>query len=1309
MLLDHLCIKDLIIAPRAPIIAGQTVILLKLQDNIDTALNTVRKKINKFSAGINKTSFELFTGGLVGSLPVAKTLKDFKDFEDKILFLSTKLKTTDSELARVEKTIRELGRTTSFTAQEVADGATVLAQAGFNSQQVTDSLQAVLDLARGSSIELGQAGAILANTLTVFNLEAGKASEVASQFTAAARLGTLDVLDLKESLKEVVGTLSVLNIDLPTSLALVTQLAQSSLKGTKAGTSLNTALLQLANKKDVLKSALGIDISDPSGNLRPISLILDELFVKLNKLGNVSRLAVIQRIFNIRGGRAVTGLLRDLENVRKLSTEIRNAGNEAREAAIKMDSGFGGAVRIATSAVQDLSLAIGKIVAGPLTQFLKIVPPLANALQQIIELSPGITLAIAALPVVLVAAGGAGLLLSFTLNKVGIALGAIGSLFGVVGGIINKAFTAQLITALTVQRKFVTSLKSIDKGLSATLLSPQKVGGRGRGANKIKPTSFVSRVGSTKLSGTGRFAANAIDIGQAYTRFGLDNFLNAGALRYFKKQKLDPLVRPLTTFMSKAVTRVAKNINAFGKRKALINPFQIQRAVSSPKGLTATAQRVASGVERLFGKLGNSATAPPFLATFEKIESSISKTFDKILNVIENKGTRITQKFLVFINQFGNAKKAPPFLRFFQSIPVAFAKLSNLKIKAPIRFLQSLLFGSVKVSTLGKIGSAVNSVGSALRLAANGGIRLFAKGLILLTKVDYVKAIYNTFRVVGGIARGFLLAANAVRRFVFSFSGFLTIVELLIIFGPKIDFIRKAFERLGRGISTAFSLVIGTFRDASKSFSLFGEGVSSLIRGEGAVGINQIVTAVKSFGDILRSNVVSAWQEIVIAMAPAYDFLKKMVLSTITLAKLLGGLVGFSFGAAFSGLDKSIGGDGGIIKSIVDAIDLEAVFKELVVWFAGIASVVNTTLQGMYNIIAQTMLALQEAIVAILDGLNERFGWNTSALADRLMGGAQLSMVNGEPKLLATGIVGLRLTLQETNAAFEKFPEEMAAQIATALASLTSIFKAPSPEAENLAKRQAGAIDKLEKVIKARVDLERAGLIKRTGRNPLTAVGGFLGGTVPGASDFKIPGFDKFVAFSKSVFSGLPKNILPNQKARLIAEKQQLMLDQRARRQALAANNRAAVQPFAVTAPADKFRPSNLGAIAANERAARERIAEINSKLNGKLSRSQREERREAINSIIVAQRDALQKARKDNFRNQSQFIPQAGNIKDVVAATVGSIQATRFNRLKVASEDPQQKQVDILENIQSQLGPSEKDSYLKQLVDKATPLLFAK
>lgn len=1190
-------------APRQPILAGKTVILLQLQDTIDSGLAQARKKINKFASGINKISFELFTGGLATGLVPAKTLKDFKDLDDRLLFLSTKLNVTDQQMETVTKRIRDLGRTTSFTASEVADGAAVLAQAGLDATQVMDTLQATLDLARGNAITLEQSGAILANTMTVFNIAGSRAGEVASQFTRAARLGTLDVLDLKESLKEVVGTLDTLNIDLPTSLALVTQLAQSSLKGTKAGTSLNTALLQLASKKDVLKNTLGIGIEDAEGNLRPILDVLDELLVRLNGLGDVSRLAVVQRIFNIRGGRAVTGLLRDLGNVRNLAKDIRTAGNEARDAAKKMDSGFGGAIRIATSALGDLSITIGKIVAGPLTTLLKVLTELTNAFEKVVAANPELVLGIAAIPPALIGIGATGLVASFALNKLGGAIGLVGAGFQFAASTINKQFTKALVGALVVQRQFFKAAKSADTGLSALLLTPQKVGGRGRGANKIKPTSFFGRVGNANVSVGKGIAAGLTTAQRALANFG-NTYFNVGAFKYAGKRSVAKLI-PIVNSVGKTLAKAGNAFDSFGSRKAAFTAFDVGRFFANPKGTVAAGQKLAA----VFGKVIRTAAAklPSPLA----LSTSIAKIF---------------------------GENAP--LKIVTALVARFESLFSV-----VRKLQALLFFTFSngfTKSLFKVGNALaaliesNSGRGLLRLGTGiknlfgGASRSFFGVLRLLTKVDYVRILFNVAKAGLSIAKVFASIGAITFRTLTTLSGWGNILTFLLIFGPQIKFIREAFERLGNGIVTAFRKIVAIGAYLQPTFQLIASGFKSIIVGEGGLGLNQITEGFSLMVNIIGNELTNAWNSFTLAISPAYDFMRKLIASTIELgglfAKLFGQSVGQGFSTVINSITGGLGGGGsglsGLITDIFNSLNMREIFTGIGAFFTGIAQSILSTIQFMANAVVETMIGIQRVIATVI---------GSKLLDPQGLNGPEVETLRGSA-------FRMEFALRKSNKVFEKMPEAMQKAFQSFVDGLENIFKARGLGANsiiglnNAATTELDLNDQAQAAANAAAKREQQRVAKDLGRFAGTAP--LVSGSITGKGG------------GPSVLDKLRQTV------------RDLSFDVQAAR---AVGNTDALPTLQIFL-----------------KGAREDLAN-----------ALRDQRLAALATGRIG--------------------PQQGNIKDVVAATVGSIQSTRFNRLKVAAEDPQREQVDLLQQINAQLGPSSNDSYLKKLTEKAGPLTFTK
>ena len=1287
----------------------------------------------------------MFTGGLAGSLIPARTLKDFRDLEDRLLFLSTKLDVTDKQMLTVTERIRELGRTTSFTANEVADGAAVLAQAGLNADQVMSTLGATLDLARGNAITLEQSGAILANTMTVFGIAGEKAGEVASQFTRAARLGTLDVLDLKESLKEVVGTLDNLNIDLPTSLALVTQLAQSSLKGTKAGTSLNTALLQLASKKDVLKNTLGIGIEDAQGNLRPIINILDDLLVRLGKMGDVARLATIQRIFNIRGGRAVQGLLRDLANVRLLTKDIRTAGNEAREAAIKMDSGFGGATRRTVNSLLSLSFTIGKIneqIAGP---FLRVIPKLTAEIEKLAERNPRLVLTLSIIPPALLAIGAGGLVASFALNKLGGAIGLVGAGFQSAAGVINKQFTKSLVGVLRVKNKISKSVKAGDIGLSALLLTPQKKGGRGRGANKIVPTSFFGRVGNAKVP----FIATLVSGFKLVLRL-IDNL--GGAIDRFAN-KSDAAIKRLFVSFTKlrvlnsgrgtgVISRLGENtligrtaeLQARNQRKALETSLASQTAAykksiaveraarASAKSLElqaldsiaaldrqtalqirlkqvtldlAKAQRVASSpanrLEGLIGRKGvaaNRARVVELAAQRTAILAQIGSDAPDVEKLIGKAGIqsglaesekarratlaaniRGTKKNLTAASVVEKAALATK-LDAAGALDLKLQKRNAAKIRLAAR-------RSAKIdATLFKGAGTIDRV---FRTLSSGGLKLITSGFKLfgnaIIKTDYVRILFNIAKAGYSILKVFGAITKVTFLTLTTLSGWGNILTFLLIFGPHIKFIREAFERLGDGIATAFRKIIAIGTYLQPTFQLISSGIKSIIAGEGGLGLSQITESLSLMVSIIGNQLSDAWASFTLAISPAYDFMVKLVDVTLEFAKLIGSLVGGALGTGLTGIANTIAGSSGkgigeILKDIFATEDIKLVLAGLAGFFIDLGKSLAATFQGMFNIVAETMLAIQTAIVGILQTLDGKFGLDFNSLVDDLSGrtssqvtfskDADGKIIATQPKIVETGLLGIRKAISQTNKLFNALPTKFNQALKPFTDAIELIFSKKTLGASSIAGLNLAATEGAVLNDTAQAAVDAAG--KREQQRRLKPLGRF-GGTSP--------------SFPGSLDN--PDKSVKSERDRLLEQRKELIFR---------ANQQRSILQF--------NKPGSLSTSTDFNKFFRD--AEVFDTAKGSL-KDFKDKLKVNKADLTALRQQALPK----------QFIPQTVDIRDLVSLAVGDIQSTRFNKFKVGEVDPNRQQVDLLQQINAQLGPTANDSYLKKLVDKAAPLTFTK
>jgi len=367
---------------RRSIEAGKAVIVVDILDKANASFSKLTSKMMSSARGLRNLGQSAAGAGLLTGLVSRNVITNFIEFEDKILNLTAKLGIfgveTDKQKASIKdltKVIIDLGRVTSYTSAEVADAAISLAQAGFSVTEIKSSLKSVLDLARGTNYTLGDSADLLANTIRTFNLfKPGDNAEtlaenmatinhVSSMMVKATRLGTIEIQDLRESMKYAGGTAVNMGANLSTVLGLLVRMSDTGLKASLAGTSMNTAFLNLANNLEALQGKLPkfqLFVSTLQDGTKGVDFgqTLKSLMDATKGMDRLEKVKLFQDVFNIRGARMISSV-QDMERVQFFIKEIASAGEEAALAAAKMESGLGGAVRRLTSGLDALNIAAG--------------------------------------------------------------------------------------------------------------------------------------------------------------------------------------------------------------------------------------------------------------------------------------------------------------------------------------------------------------------------------------------------------------------------------------------------------------------------------------------------------------------------------------------------------------------------------------------------------------------------------------------------------------------------------------------------------------------------------------------------------------------------------------------------------------------------------------------------------------------------------------------------------------------------------------------------------------------------------------
>jgi len=270
-----------------------------------------RLKVAMISTGVG--ALVVAFGSLVALIKSAATVG--ADFQQALSGLEAISGATADEMGVLSTQARELGASTAYTAIQVVELQTELAKLGFSTKGITDSTPAILDLASALDVDLANAAALAGSTVRAFGLETEDTQRVVDVLSLSASSVALDFESLKESFKNVAPAARSVGVSVEQTAALLGVLANAGVKGSRGGTKLSTAFIELNAKGLTLDQAL------------------EKISTSSNKLGTAMALA------GKTGGTALVTLANETPQIAELTKQFENAEGAARAMAeIKLDN-----------------------------------------------------------------------------------------------------------------------------------------------------------------------------------------------------------------------------------------------------------------------------------------------------------------------------------------------------------------------------------------------------------------------------------------------------------------------------------------------------------------------------------------------------------------------------------------------------------------------------------------------------------------------------------------------------------------------------------------------------------------------------------------------------------------------------------------------------------------------------------------------------------------------------------------------------------------------------------------------------------
>ena len=302
---------------------------------------------------------------------IADTIQTTAQFEQSMAKVKAITGATGEEFDTLTAFARELGATTMMSAQESADAMAFLGMAGWQTSEILAGLPAILDLTVASGKDFATVADIVSDNLTAFGLTANDATMYADSLAYAMTHANVNMDTLGESLKYIAPVATSAGVSMQEAVAMTMMLGDAGIKGSQAGTTLRTVMLNLtgANEKATAKlKELGVAVFDSEGKTRSFADIIRDLNKATEGMTDAQKTAIANTLV---GKTAVSGfsvlLEQGADKLEAYTEGIHNSSGASEEMATIMGDTLQGKVKIFESAMQDLQITIGNELLPTLT------------------------------------------------------------------------------------------------------------------------------------------------------------------------------------------------------------------------------------------------------------------------------------------------------------------------------------------------------------------------------------------------------------------------------------------------------------------------------------------------------------------------------------------------------------------------------------------------------------------------------------------------------------------------------------------------------------------------------------------------------------------------------------------------------------------------------------------------------------------------------------------------------------------------------------------------------------------------------
>lgn len=712
------------------------------------------------------------------------------DFEARMSSIKAVTGSSAETMKQFHDAAVKAGADTAFSATEAADAIEELAKAGVSTKDIlSGGLTGALNLATAGELDLKEAAEIASTALNAFKRDNLSVADAADQLAGAANASATDVHELKYGLSMVAPVAAGLGLTFKDTTNALAVFAQNGLKGSDAGTSLKTMLMNLQPQTKKQYNAmrdLGIVTEDGAnkfftaeGKIKSFAEISQVLKDSLGGLTEQQQQAALKTLFGTDAVRAATIAMNEgADGANKMQAEISKV-TAAQVAAEKLNN-LKGAVEGLSGSFETLQIKLGESVLPLFTTIVKYVDKLVDKFGQSKALQ-NFTDAMANINPVLdhflngtKLADGVMEKFKSTMSSVAPILSLVGGLLafgpatkglskmtGLLGNLGIKALT----TGSTLGNAFeagANKLLQIDKAGKITATGFQKMAGQGLSTMSMM-TNGISSVMSVALAAIGPAAILGLvvaGLGIINNQFGtqIDQLLNTVTTKGPKiiHNLVQGITNAIPSLIASGADLIAKFASAFETMFPVIVNAGVSLILSLVQGIGQNATSLISSANTVLSTFVSSLlnALPTLLSAGMELLANLSQgilnstpqmmanaqnTITTFLTGLGQQMPRIIQNGIQILQNLisGIIQSLPTILQIAVQVITSFIQglVSNLPmiIQGGIQLITSLVTGLIQnlpqiaQSAAQIVGELITGLAKAVPQLVMGGIELIAK------------------------------------------------------------------------------------------------------------------------------------------------------------------------------------------------------------------------------------------------------------------------------------------------------------------------------------------------------------------------------------------------------------------------------------------------------------------------------------------------------------------------------------------------------------------------------------------------------